>query len=184
MSWFLRLFRSKTRAAAAERLYAAIVAQAREPAFYREGQVPDSLDGRFELVTLHAFLVLRRLRAEGSAGTRLAQLLFDRMFIDMDESLREIGVGDLGVGRRVKAMAKAFYGRASAYEAALSDLAAEPLERALARNLYGTLSGRQDLPLAAMGRYLRQAAGAIEAQPGTALLEGQVSFPRAILNSN
>ena len=183
MSWVPRLFGRKAQAATAERLYAAIVAQARQPAFYREGQVPDSLDGRFELVALHAFLALRRLRAEGAAGTRLGQLLFDRMFVDMDESLREIGVGDLGVGRRVKTMAKAFYGRAAAYEAALSDPAAEPLEQALARNLYGTLTGRQGLPLAAMGRYLRRAAAAIEAQAGSTLLEGRISFPPALLES-
>lgn len=183
MSWLTRLFRSETQTAAAGRLYTALVAQAREPAFYREGQVPDSLDGRFELITLHAFLVLRRLRVEGSGGTRLAQLLFDRMFVDMDESLREIGVGDLSVGKRVKAMAKAFYGRASAYEAALADSAVEPLEEALARNLYGTLPNRQGLPLAAMGRYLRQAAAEIATQPDALLLEGRVSFPAPSLNS-
>jgi cytochrome b pre-mRNA-processing protein 3 len=184
MSWLSRLFGRKAEAAAAERLYTAIVLQARQPAFYREGQVPDSLDGRFELVALHAFLAMRRLRAEGGAGTRLAQCLFDRMFVDMDESLREIGVGDLGVGRRVKTMAKAFYGRAAAYEAALSDPAAEPLEQALARNLYGTLAGRQGLPLAAMSRYLRRAAMEVEGQAGQALLEGRISFPPALLESH
>src|SRR5258705_2814100 len=126
MSWLTRLFRSETQTAAADRLYVALVAQAREPAFYREGQVPDSLDGRFELVTLHAFLVLRRLRAEGSAGTRLAQLLFDRMFVDMDESLREICVGGLNVGKRAKAMAKAFSGRGPAYKSRCDRSAARP----------------------------------------------------------
>jgi cytochrome b pre-mRNA-processing protein 3 len=177
MSWFARLFRSEPQKAAAERLYAALVAQAREPAFYREGRVPDSLDGRFELVALHAFLLLRRLQTEGQAGAGLAQALFDRMFVDMDESLREIGVGDLSVGKRVKAMAKAFYGRAAAYEAALADSVPATLEEALARNLYGTLPQRQDLPLAAMARYLRQAAAEIETQPATGLMEGHVSFP-------
>jgi cytochrome b pre-mRNA-processing protein 3 len=183
MSWFSRRLGRKAQAAAADRLYAAIVAQARQPAFYGEGQVPDSLDGRFELVALHTFLALRRLRAEGETGTRLAQFLFDRMFVDMDESLREIGVGDLGVGRRVKTMAKAFYGRAEAYEAGLADPATEPLEQALARNLYGTLAGRQGLPLAAVARYLRRAAMEIEAQAGPALLEGRISFPPPLLES-
>ncbi|HWA42889.1 MAG TPA: ubiquinol-cytochrome C chaperone family protein [Hypericibacter adhaerens] len=177
MSWLSRLFRSDPSATPAERLYAALVEQARQPAFFREGRVPDSLDGRFEMLTLHAFLVLRRLRAEGPAGAALAQRLFDRMFVDMDESLREIGVGDLSVGKRVKAMAKAFYGRSAAYEAALSDPAGSALADALARNLYGTLPDRQGLPLAAMGRYLGQAAADLAAQPAAALLEGRVSFP-------
>jgi cytochrome b pre-mRNA-processing protein 3 len=183
MKWFTRLFRPKAQTMAAERLYAALVAQARVPAFYQDGQVPDSLDGRFELIALHAFLVLRRLRAEGAAGADLAQRVFDLMFIDMDESLREIGVGDLSVGKRVKAMAKAFYGRVAAYEAALADPAPGPLEQSLARNLYGTLSDRLGLPLGAMGRYLRQAAAEIAAQPAARLLEGQVSFPTPLLNS-
>ncbi|MGH6883030.1 ubiquinol-cytochrome C chaperone family protein [Hypericibacter sp.] len=177
MSWFAQLFRSEPQKEAAERLYAALVAQAREPAFYREGRVPDSLDGRFELVALHAFLLLRRLQTEGQPGARLAQALFDRMFVDMDESLREIGVGDLSVGKRVKAMAKAFYGRAAAYEAALADPAPATLEEALARNLYGTLPDRQGLPLAAMAQYLRRAAAEVGAQPGASLLAGRVSFP-------
>jgi cytochrome b pre-mRNA-processing protein 3 len=182
MSWFTRLFRSEANKVAAERLYDALVAQAREPAFYREGQVPDSLDGRFELVTLHAFLVLRRLKGEGPQGTRLAQRLFDRMFIDMDESLREIGVGDLSVGKRVKAMAKAFYGRTAAYDAALADAAPAPLEQALARNLYGTVKSPEGLPLAAMGRYFRRAAAVIDGLPAADLLEGRVAFPAPTLD--
>ncbi len=184
MSWFARLFRSEPQKIAAERLYAALVTQAREPGFYREGRVPDSLDGRFELVALHAFLLLRRLRAEGQAGAALAQALFDRMFVDMDESLREIGVGDLSVGKRVKAMAKAFYGRAAAYEAGLADSAPATLEEALARNLYGTLPERQGLPLAAMARYLRQAAAEIGAQPAAGLMAGEASFPAFRLESH
>jgi cytochrome b pre-mRNA-processing protein 3 len=177
MSWFTKLFRPETNKAAVERLYAVLVAQAREPAFYREGRVPDSLDGRFELVALHAFLVLRRLKGEGPDGARLAQDLFDHMFVDMDESLREIGVGDLSVGKRVKAMAKAFYGRAAVYDAALANGAEEPLEQALARNLYGTLKSQEGLPLAAMGRYFRRAAAQIDELPAKALLEGRIEFP-------
>jgi cytochrome b pre-mRNA-processing protein 3 len=184
MSWFKRLFRSENQTEAAERLYTALVAQARQPAFYREGKVPDSLDGRFELVALHAFLVLRRLKSEGPAGARLAQRLFDRMFVDMDESLREIGVGDLSVGKRVKAMAKALYGRISAYEAALEDPATAPLEEALARNLYGTLPTAQGLPLAAMAAYLRRAAAEIDAQSGGDLFAGRISFPPPPLTSS
>ncbi|WP_374466727.1 ubiquinol-cytochrome C chaperone family protein, partial [Ferrovibrio sp.] len=91
-------------------LYRAIVAQSRQAGFYREHGVPDSLDGRFDMIVLHSFLVMRRLRRIGAAAEPLSQQLFDLMFADMDSNLREIGVGDLSVGKKVKAMAQAFYG--------------------------------------------------------------------------
>ena len=92
-------------------LYGAVVAQARQVVFYRDLGVPDTVDGRFELIVLHMVLLLRRLNREGDDGAALRQALFDVLLDDMDRSLREMGVGDLGVGRRVKAMGKAFYGR-------------------------------------------------------------------------
>src|SRR5579885_2019728 len=101
---------------AAAALYRAVVAQARAPAFYVAYGVPDTLDGRFDLIALHMFLVLHRLKSDTDAST-VSQALFDIMFDDMDRSLREMGVGDLGVGRRVRAMAEALYGRMAAYEA-------------------------------------------------------------------
>jgi cytochrome b pre-mRNA-processing protein 3 len=115
-------------------LYAKAVAQARQPVFYDRGAVPDSVDGRFDLLVLHMFLLLHRLGAEGAEGRALAQKLFDLMFADMDQSLREMGVSDMSVGKRVKEMARAFYGRVEAYQAGLGDAAG--LEAALARNLY------------------------------------------------
>lgn len=167
--------RRREREAVAQRLYAAIVAAARRPEFYREGGVPDTLDGRFELVTLHAYLVLHRLRLEPAAAEP-AQTLFDAMFLDMDESLREIGVGDLGVGRRIKQMGQAFYGRAAAYDAGLA--AADPavLEAALARNLYGTVSP----PPPSLGRvaaYMRTVTDDFAKIPFDRLLEGGLAFP-------
>ena len=132
-------------------LYAKAVAQARQPVFYDRGAVPDSVDGRFDLLVLHMFLLLHRLGAEGAEGRKLAQKLFDLMFADMDRSLREMGVSDMSVGKRVKEMARAFYGRLDAYEKGLGDAAG--LEAALARNLY---RGAEVAPaiLAAMGRYV------------------------------
>src|SRR5271166_5584648 len=106
MRW---LGRSATRRHAAS-LYGSLVEHARAPALYAEGGVPDSLDGRFESIALHVFLALRRLRHGGDAEAPLGQALFDRMFEDMDGSLREIGVGDLSVGVKVKEMARALYG--------------------------------------------------------------------------
>lgn len=119
-------------------LYRQIVERARNPHFYADCGVPDSLDGRFDMVMLHAWLVIRRLRAIPPDGQARAQALFDLMFADMDSNLREIGVGDLSVGKRIKTMARAFYGRVDAYDAALASEAADALADALKRNLYGT----------------------------------------------
>jgi cytochrome b pre-mRNA-processing protein 3 len=118
-------------------LYRKIVAQARLPYFYTELGVPDSVDGRFELVTLHSFLVLRRLKGQGEEGQDAGQALFDVMFEDMDLSLREMGAGDMGVGKRVKLMVQAFYGRVASYEKGLSG-GKGILEAALERNVYAT----------------------------------------------
>ncbi len=104
-----------------EEVYRRIVAQARRPEFYVGGGVPDSLDGRFEMLALHLFLVLHRLKRERDepACAALAQALADRMAADLDANLREMGAGDLGVGRRVKRMARTLYGRIAAYEAGI-----------------------------------------------------------------
>lgn len=156
-------------------LYAAIVAQARMPVFFRDLEVPDSLDGRFETLALHAFLVLQRLKAEGEAGADLAQALFDAFFEDMDRSLRELGVTDLGVGRRVKAMAQGFYGRIRAYEEGLAG-SREQLADALRRNLWGTVPAPSEQHVAMLARYLRRQQEALAAQPSAALGAGRVAF--------
>jgi cytochrome b pre-mRNA-processing protein 3 len=112
------------------------------------------------------------------AAAALAQSLFDAAFADMDASLREMGAGDLGVGRRVKQMATGFYGRAAAYEEGLAGAA--ELEEALRRNLYGTVDPAP-AALAAMARYLRIAAESLASQPLAALREGRVEFPAIVL---
>ena len=139
----------------ARTLYEGIVAQARQPGFYRHCGVPDTVDGRFELIALHAFLVLHRLKADPEDTEDLGQALFDTMFDDMDQSLRELGAGDLGVGLRVKRMAQGLYGRIAAYEAGLSAPVTE-LEAALRRNLFGTVTPEPE-QVAAMAAYLRSA---------------------------
>lgn len=168
-----RLFRRGRNDEAARALYVAIVAQARRPEFYLRAAVPDTLDGRFDLLALHVFLVLHRLRAEGVRTEVLAQNLFDLMFFDMDQNLRELGVGDMSVGRKVKAMAKALYGRIAAYEPGLADPAV--LTDALGRNLYrghppevGAVDRVQ--------RYVRATATALAEQGVESLLVGQVRF--------
>jgi cytochrome b pre-mRNA-processing protein 3 len=115
-------------------LYTAAVQAARQPFFYAKLGVPDTLDGRFDMVGLHAFLLIRRLSAE-PAGQKVAQALFDAMFNDMDVNLREMGVGDLSVGKKVKMMWEAFHGRANAYSEALKS-GPDVLADALGRNLW------------------------------------------------
>lgn len=171
-----KLFKSDPHSAQAARLYDAVVSQARQPAFYAMGGVPDTIDGRFEMVTLHTYLVLRRLRAVGEAGEPLAQALVDVLFSDMDASLREMGAGDLGVGKRVKSMATAFYGRVGAYESAEKT---GDLQQALARNLFGTVAPNP-AQLAAMAAYVDAAQAALAAQPLAALEAARPSFPAPV----
>ena len=104
----------------ATQLYGAVVAQARQPAFYTDLGVPDTVDGRFDVLIMHVTVLMRRLRQiEGGAGEALGQDVLTALFADMDMNLREMGIGDMSVGKHVKKMAKAFYGRAEVLEGAL-----------------------------------------------------------------
>lgn len=121
-------------------VYGSAVAQARDPAFYLDVPVPDTVDGRFEMIILHVFLLIDRLRGQGDKATDLCQQLFDTLFDDMDRSLREMGVGDLSVGKKINTMAEAFYGRAGAYQDALDKEDREELTAALTRNIFPEVS--------------------------------------------
>jgi cytochrome b pre-mRNA-processing protein 3 len=167
------------RGRAAAALYRAAVAAAREPYFYTALGVPDTLDGRFDLVGLHAFLVIRRLgRDRDSAAARaLAQAVFDAMFADMEHNLREIGVGDLSVARKVRQMWEAFHGRAAAYESALNGADPTALPLALARNVWrGAPPATAAERLAAI---VRAEDAHLAGQAVSAMLTGQVAFPPA-----
>lgn len=166
--------RQGSRRAAVHALYGRLVEQARQPTFFLDWGVPDTLDGRFEVLALHAFLVLNRLKADHAATAGFAQDLFDTMFADMDRGLRELGASDLGVGRHVKAMARGLYGRIVAYERGLTG-GDSLLEEALLRNFYGGRTA-SDAELAAVAGYVRRQAAALAAQPAGALLAGEVSF--------
>jgi cytochrome b pre-mRNA-processing protein 3 len=154
-------------------LHLAIVTQARQPAFYTALGVPDTLDGRFELIALHGFLVMHRLKAD-PAGTELARDLAETIFDDLDASLREMGAGDLGVGRRVKKMGEAFYGRIAAYDAGLAD--GGDLRDALRRNLYGTVQPAAET-LAAAEIYVRNCFNILKNCDFSDLLKGSLSLP-------
>jgi cytochrome b pre-mRNA-processing protein 3 len=154
-------------------LYGSIVAQARQPALYAGLGVPDTLDGRFDMLVLHLVLVLRRLRGAGERAGARAQALVDLFTADMDRSLREMGVGDLTVPKRVKTMAEAFYGRLEAYVAALDAGDAAALEAALARNVLpdgGEGAGR-------LAAYAAAAAASLEAASLDDILEGRLGLP-------
>jgi len=170
----LRLFRRSDRERAVDELYATVVAQARQPHFYAAWDVPDTAEGRFEMIALHAFLLLRRLKAERQRTATLAQDFFDLMFADLDRNLREMGIGDTGIGKRVKAMAQSFYGRIAAYDAGLADGDAA-LGDALSRNVFRgqAAAGGRPLELAA---YVRRQAAYLDSQDCTNLLAGRLSF--------
>lgn len=119
-----------------ELVYGDIVAAARLPRLYAVMGTPDTVMGRFDALALHIVLVLRRLQALPSPADSLAQELVDRFFADLDSALREIGIGDVSVPKKIKKLGQAFYGRAEAYEKALAaDASADALEQALARNI-------------------------------------------------
>ena len=171
-----RAFGHDPEQSAAVDLYSRIVEQARTPAFYVEYGaaygVPDTVEGRYDLLTLHMFLVLRRLRREAETTKPFAQKLFDVMFRNMDDSLREMGVGDLKVGAKVRGLAEDFYGRLGAYERALEGEGS--LEEALGRNVFGEEGAAGARPLAA---YVRRAERELAAQGTEGLRRGVVRFP-------
>lgn len=119
----------------AERLYAACAAQARLPVFYTDMGAPDRIDARFELYTLHVLLMILRLRDEGQAGADTAQELFDTYVSALDNTLRELGVGDVAVGKKMRRLGEAMYGRMTAYEKAILAGDEQALAAALSRNI-------------------------------------------------
>lgn len=172
------LFRRSRWGAAADALYLAAVQQARRPGFYTRLGAPDTVDGRFDMIALHVFLLLRRLRGEGKDGAALAQKLFDVMFDYMDQDLREMGVGDLSVGKKIKAMASAVYGRIAAYEPGLDKGGAvgeTQLVEALRRNLYSARDPHED-DVRGLASYVVAQAASLAAQSGGELLVGRVNF--------
>jgi len=184
----LKLFRSSCPARSIRDLYGAIVAQAREPAFYSAYGVPDTVHGRFDLIVLHLVLVLAQIGQEAGeqalpndgAARAIGQRLFDTFCRDLDDNLREMGVGDLAVPKKMRSFAEAFYGRQAAYIAALAATDRQELENALARNIFdGAKAGEGALRLAAyvraaLAQFGRQGHSAFEAE----LLRGQVEFPK------
>jgi cytochrome b pre-mRNA-processing protein 3 len=157
-------------------LYGAVVAQARSPRFYEDYAVADTVLGRFDLIVLHAALLLRRMREGDSAMQKLSQGVFDAFCLDIDHNLREMGISDQGVPRQMKRVGEAFYGRARAYDAALAQAEDGPLTEALSRNVYAEAAEPQvaAVPLAA---YVRRVVDTLQGQDLAALARGEIRFP-------
>jgi cytochrome b pre-mRNA-processing protein 3 len=156
-------------------LYEAIVDQARAPALFSDLGVPDTVSGRFEMVVLHLFLVVRRLRQGDERANEAGQGAFDLFCTDMDLSLRELGVGDLGVPRRMREVGEAFYGRTQAYADCIDRVDGAGLALALARNVFKNASDEQiALPLA---RYALAVAASLDAVAPESLIAEPIAFP-------
>lgn len=169
-----RLFKPRPAQAAGRALYAAVVAQARTPALYADLGVPDTAEGRFELYSLHVYLVLARMKAQGAEAAETSQVLFDTYLSSLDHALRELGVGDLSVGKRMRKLGEAFYGRIRSYEAALAALPDRTeLEALVARTVYADAADARPGPLA---DYLVRQRAALAEQPLDGLCAGRIAW--------
>ncbi len=170
-----RLLKPRRTLQAGRALYQGCVVQAREPALYLSLSAPDTVEGRFELYTLHVVLLLHRLKRNGRPAADTAQALFDDYLQGLDDALREMGVGDLGVGKRMRRLGEAFYGRAKSYDEALEALPDTTLLNAvIARTV---LAGGESGP-GPLVDYAVRAAGRLAEQPLEALLEGRAQWPQ------
>lgn len=169
----LNLFRKNPTADAVADVYRAIVAQSRQPIFYAEWGVPDTLTGRFDMISLHVALVLRRLRRAGKDSTAFSQSLFDYFFKDMDRSLRELGVTDLGVPKRIQKMSEVFYGLLTSISAAMDKRDGAELEAVIRRNLF---ADDATADAASLARYLFAQADALDTQPTETIRSGSVTL--------
>ncbi len=170
--WLKKKDRKQT---AAFELYTAMVTQARQPDFYAKLGVPDTIEGRFDLILVHAFVLFRRLKTDD--GDRdLAQHIFDVMFADLDQNMREMGIGDVGILKRIRKMSESYHGRIVAYEEGVQSGAAE-LAAALDRNLFADTEVT-DVQLMAMVGYVHDALALLDKQAILELQNGAVQFPK------
>ncbi len=168
-----RFFQPRPARIAGEALYAAAAAQARSPAFYLELGAPDTREGRFELYTLHVILLMDRLRGQGDAADETSQALSERYVRGLDDAFRELGVGDVGLAKRMKALGQAFYGRLKAYSEAFAALPeAAPLREVVGRTILEGGEGDADRLTA----YIVASRQALAAQPLERLCDGVVTW--------
>lgn len=163
-----QIFRKSTAPDAVYEAYRSIVAQSRQPRLYADWGVPDTVTGRFDMISIHMALVLRRLKNEGGEAGKFAQALVDLFFRDMDRSHRELGITDLGIPTRIKKLGNVFYGLAQVLTAALDRSDHGAVEEILVRNVYGAANPGA-APLAS---YIEDEAKRLAATPTTAITAG------------
>jgi cytochrome b pre-mRNA-processing protein 3 len=149
------------------------VAQSRQPRFYAEWLVPDTVTGRFDMISLHLALLFRRLRAETGEQKEFSQAVFDLFFKDMDRSLREMGVGDMGVPKRIQKMGNIFFGLLAALNEAMDRDDRAALQTVLSRNLFDGAAGPH---VEALADYLLAEDRALASQPATTITGGALNF--------
>ena len=159
----------------ANEVYFMVAEASRREPFFVDAGAPDNVEGRFEVLSIHMFLVLRRLKQDGDRARRFSQYLFDAFFNSMDDALRELGVGDMSIGKRIRNMAEAFYGRTGAYDEALEKGDAELLSAAIARNIYGV----EDIPAGAneIARYMMKTDQVLKETGIDDIFKGAFAFP-------
>lgn len=169
--------RGSARRRVIEGLHLAIIAASRAPALYERLGVPDTVEGRFECLVLHTVLVLRRLNRLPPPAADVAQDLVDSVFLQLDASLRELGIGDFGVPKRMKKLGAAFYGRAGGYAAALDARDADALALALARNVLGSDEAAATPAAAGLAAYTLAADAALADKDLETLLAAKADLP-------
>lgn len=171
-----RLFKPRPAQIAGRALYARVVSQAREPALYVRLGAPDTVEGRFELYSLHIYLILERLKGQGPLAAETAQALFDTYVSALDHALRELGVGDMSVGKRMRKLGEAFYGRVNSYEQALAALPdMTSLEALLARTVY---EGAETPRVPEMAAYVLRQREGLAGQAVERLCGGEVAWSK------
>jgi cytochrome b pre-mRNA-processing protein 3 len=169
-----RLFRPGPARQSGEALYEAAIRQARQPDFYSALGVPDSVEGRFELYSLHVVLLLHRLKGQGDEAAETAQALFDAYLSALDDTLREMGVGDLAVAKKMRRLGEAFYGRAKAYDDLLAKADRAGLKALIERTVLADAPGGEG---AKMVDYVLASAAGLAGQPLEAVLEARPTWP-------
>ncbi|MDB5560957.1 MAG: ubiquinol-cytochrome chaperone [Hyphomicrobiales bacterium] len=169
----LNLFRKKVATEAVFAVYNAIVAQSRQPRFYAEWGVPDTVTGRFDMISLHMALLFRRLRTEPKPVRDFSQAVFDLFFKDMDRSLREMGAGDLAVPKKIKKMGNLFFGLLASLAEALDSNDLDRVEAVLLRNV---LDGEAIAGAKPLARYLMAEAQVLAGQPVATIVSGKLDL--------
>jgi len=173
-----RLFRPRQARIAGETLYAGLVDQARRPALYRDLGVADRIDARFELYVLHLSLLLARLKGEGEAGAEIGQAVFDTFVGALDDALRELGVGDLSVAKKMRKLGEAVYGRILGYQKAVEAQDREALSGLLARAVFAEES--QTEQASGLVDYTLRMGQALQGMRAEDILRGRVIWPEVL----